>query len=40
MLTKLPLNKSNVLALLEEIPCHYDSDTNADENFDNDLDIT
>ena len=40
MLTKLRLNKSNVLALLEVIPCHYDSDTNVDENFDKDLDIT
>ena len=40
MLTKLRLNKSNVLALLEEIPRHYDSDTNVDENFDKDLDIT
>ena len=40
METKLRLNKSNVLALLEEIPCDYDSDTDVDENFDKDLDIT
>ena len=34
------MNKSNVLALLEEIPCDYDSDTDVNENFDKDLDIT
>ena len=40
MQTKLRLNKFNVLALLEEILCDYDSDTDVDESFDKDLDIT
>ena len=33
------MNKFNILALLEEIPCDYDSDTDVDENFDKNLDI-
>ena len=40
MYTKLRLNKSNFLASLEEIPCDFDSDTDVDEDFEKDLDIT
>ena len=40
MSAKLRLNKSYVLALLEEIPRDYGSDTDVDEDFDKDLDIT
>ena len=34
------MNKSNVLGLLEAISFDYDSDTDVDENFDKDLNIT
>ena len=34
------MNKSNILALLEEIRCDYDSDVDVDEDFDKDFDIT
>ena len=36
MLTKLRLNKFDVLALLEKIPCDYDSEINVDKDFDKD----